>query len=325
MAAASTASGTARPAADSEADDRPRRRLQATRSPPAAASWSSSGSSGSLRRAAASSSSAKNGLPSARAQTDSTSSGDSGPSLSRATSVASSSRVERSQLHREREPAAPQPGGQPVHRVVLAHGVVPPRRDDEHAAVAGRRAPGRRARSSVDPSAQCRSSSTSTTGAVALRRSSAVRTASNRCSCDSSAVPQAKSPRAASPAAGATAPAVPRERRAAQRPERLDEREVGQGGSDEVDAPSGEHGRAAPARPLRQLADQPRLADAGGAGDQRGRAAPGRRSVERLLEPRQLRRPADEPVAGGRRGHRDRLGMWPAPAPARRDRGPGPG
>ena len=216
---------------------------------------------------------------------------------------------ERPELHRERDPAAPQPGGQPVHRVVLAHRVVPPRRDDQHAAVVdGVRQEGEEVeRRPVGPVQVLEHQHDRRGGAETLeRRAHRLEQVQLRLA----GVRGRRSRRAASRAAGATAPGSPsRTARAAQRPERLDEREVGQGGADEVDAPAREHGRAAPARPLRQLAGQPRLADAGGAGDQGGRAAPGRRSVERLLEPRQLRRPADEPVAGGRRGHRDRLGV----------------
>ena len=196
-----------------------------------------------------------------------------------------------------------------MHRVVLAHGVVPPRRDDQHAAVAdGVRQEGEEVeRRPVGPVQVLEHQHDRRGGAETLeRRAHLLEQVQLRLA----AVPVARSRRAASRAAGASSSCEPLEdRRAAQRPERLDDREVGQGGSDEVDAPTREHGRAAPARPLRQLAGQPCLADAGGAGDQRGRAAPGRRSVERLLEPRQLRRPADEPVAGGRRGHPDRLGV----------------
>ena len=214
---------------------------------------------------------------------------------------------ERSELHRERNPAAPQPGGQPVHRVVLAHRVLPPRRDDEHAAVVdGVRQEGEEVeRRPVGPVQVLEHQHDRRGGAETLERRA-------------HRLEQVQLRRARVPVRGRGERRAGQQARqllqpveggrAAQRPERLDEREVGQGGSDEVDAPSREHGRAAPARPLRQLAGQPRLADAGGAGDQCGRAVPGRRSVERLLEPRQLRRPADEPVAGGRHGHRGRLG-----------------
>ena len=187
MAAVSTAGGTARPAA---AAKRTTARVGACRRSKSAssASWSSSGSSGSSRSAAAISSSAKNGLPSARAQTDSTSSGHSGPSLSRATSAASSSRVSGpsstvNATRRRRSPEASRCTASSLRTASCRHVATISTRPSWTACARKAR------RSSVDPSAQCRSSSTSTTGAVALRRSSAVRTASNRCSCDSPRVP----------------------------------------------------------------------------------------------------------------------------------------
>ena len=162
-------------------------------------------------------------------------------------------------------------------------------------------------RSSVDASAQCRSSSTSTTGAVALRRLERRAHRFEQVQLRLARVAlRGRRERGAGQQARQLLQPV-EDGGAPQRPQRLDEREVGERRADEVDAPSREHGRASPARPFRQLAGQPRLADAGRAGDERGRAMPRRRCVERLLEPRQLPRTADEPVPHGRHRHRRRL------------------
>jgi hypothetical protein len=94
-------------------------------------------------------------------------------------------------------------------------------------------------------------------------------------------------------------------RRAAQRPQRLHQRQVGQAGADQVDAAPAQHGRAGAPRPLGQLAGQPRLADPGLAGDQHGTATAGDRLGERGLQQRQLGGAPDQ-------APRCRLGSHPA-------------
>jgi hypothetical protein len=81
---------------------------------------------------------------------------------------------------------------------------------------------------------------------------------------------------------------VAERRRAAQRPQRLHQRQVGQAGADQVDAAPAQDGRAGAPRPLGQLVGQPRLADPGVAGDQHGAATAGGRRGQRGLQPRQL-------------------------------------
>ena len=70
----------------------------------------------------------------------------------------------------------------------------------------------------------------------------------------------------------------------AERPQRLDERLVGQLGADEVDRAPEQHLEAAVARARRELGGQPRLADARLPGDEHGGAASRPRRVERALE-----------------------------------------
>ena len=118
---------------------------------------------------------------------------------------------ERSELHRERDPAAPQPGGQPVHRVVLAHRVLPPRRDDEHAAVVdGVRQEGEEVeRRPVGPVQVLEHQHDRRGGAETLeRRAHRLEQVQLR----RARVPVRRSRRAASRAAGATAPAARRGR-----------------------------------------------------------------------------------------------------------------
>jgi len=87
---------------------------------------------------------------------------------------------------------------------------------------------------------------------------------------------------------------VAERRRAAQRPQRLHQRQVGQAAADQVDAAPAQDGRPAAQRPLGQLVGEPRLADPGVAGDQDGATATGAGRGHRGLQPRQLDGAADE-------------------------------
>ena len=83
-----------------------------------------------------------------------------------------------------------------------------------------------------------------------------------------------------------------------QRAQRRHQRQVGQLALiAEVDAVTGQHERAAVARPGGQLGQQPRLADARLPGDERQRRPPGGGIAERRLEVRQLRLATDKPGA----------------------------
>ena len=84
-------------------------------------------------------------------------------------------------------------------------------------------------------------------------------------------------------------------RRAAQGPQRVDDRQVRQAGSDQLDAAPFEHRRAAGVGARGELADQPRLADPRRAADQQRAAAPRCGVLERGVELSELGRAADEP------------------------------
>jgi hypothetical protein len=130
-------------------------------------------------------------------------------------------------------------------------------------------------RSSVDVSAQCRSSSTSSTGAAAARSVSSARVFSKTCSCepvlDSSTC-----------------------RGSPQRTKGLEERLIRQLYADEIDrAPEQdlEPGGACTSRELRR---EPALADARFPGYEDGRTASGSRRIDSALELPELAYASDE-------------------------------
>ena len=123
-------------------------------------------------------------------------------------------------------------------------------------------------------SAQCRSSSTSSTGAAAARSVSSASVSSNTRSCE--------------PAAARRPP------RLSERTQRLDERLVRQLRADEIDRAPEQDLEPRVAGAARELGREPGLADARLAGDEDGRAAPRLRRVERALELLELACASDE-------------------------------
>ena len=102
---------------------------------------------------------------------------------------------------------------------------------------------------------------------------------------------------------------------ARERPQRGDERRVGQLALPQLDALAPEHARAGLAGAVAQLGHEPGLADAGLAGHERERRAAVGGLGERRFELRELGRPADQARAGDTRGqapdYRARAGRFP--------------
>ena len=89
-------------------------------------------------------------------------------------------------------------------------------------------------------------------------------------------------------------------RRARERAQRLDERQVGQARADELDAAADQHGRAAVLRPRRDLADHAALADPGRARDEHGPPVAQGGLAEHRVQRGQLLLAADEAGPGRR-------------------------
>jgi hypothetical protein len=94
--------------------------------------------------------------------------------------------------------------------------------------------------------------------------------------------------------------------------QRVDERRVGEDGAAELQAVPDEHARVGGGGTRLELADQPRLADAGLAGDERERREP----VQRVVEGPELGGPADERGAGHAAEHDVHDGPAPRRVPA---------
>ena len=153
----------------------------------------------------------------------------------------------------------------------------------------------------VDRSAQCRSSSTSSTGALSASSASMPSTAPNSCCC---AMPGDSAPLAAAALrSGSSCPRIGRAARASSSEvggwagrgaaQRVGERQVGKAVT-QLGAPPGQDREAALRGYAAELSSQARLADARVTADQGYDGLPGSGLIEQPQQAPQLRRPANE-------------------------------